>query len=103
VPAAAVVVVESVSVVPQVAVHVESEKEADTPAGSPEAANETATGLPEVRVAVMLSVTELPCVTESDDGEAESEMAGGRAAAAIVRATVVVAEGADPVPVTAIL
>ena len=83
----------------------EGEKEADTPAGNPEAAKDTETGFPEPRVAVMPSDTELRCATESAGDTAESEMAdpwtGG--AAVIVRATVVLDEGAVPVPVTAIL
>ena len=76
--------VESVSVELQVAVQAAVEKEADTPAGNPEAANDTETGLPELRVAVMPSVTALPGATERVDDAAESEMADGSGAEAAV-------------------
>ena len=75
---------ERVIVVLQVAVQEEGEKEADTPAGNPEAANDTETGFPAVRVAVMPSVTVLPDTTESAEDAAESEIADGVGAAVAV-------------------
>jgi len=54
----------SVNVVLHVAVQVAEEKEAVTPAGNDEAANDTAAGLPVRSVAVTSSAVDCPCVTD---------------------------------------
>ena len=88
----------------QVAVQPVGEKEADTPAGNPEAANDTVTGFPERRVAVMPPFTELPRATESAEDALESEMADGVVPVAVtVRAIVVLAGAAAPDPETTTL
>src|SRR5438477_10983980 len=53
-----------VRVVEHVGVHEVLEKEAVVPAGSPDAEKVTGCELPETRVAVMVFVTDEPCVTD---------------------------------------
>ena len=64
-------------------------KVAVTPAGNPEADNETAELKPPLTVVVSVELPELPCVTERLAGEALMAKSGV-AAELIVRATVVV-------------
>ena len=90
---------DSVMVVLHVAVQLEEENAAVTPDGSEEAANDTETALPANRVAVMPSVTEFPCTTETVGDEAAREMLDDTGGAVMVSETVVDAEGAEPVPV----
>jgi len=83
VPGEAVAEVESVRVVLHVAVQLEDEKPADTPAGNEDTENTTEAGLPETRVAVILSVAELPCRTErafdADERESTVDVVTGAA------------------------
>jgi len=83
VPVAAAEVADSVSVVLHVAVQVVEENAAVTPAGREEAPNETETALPVTKVAVMPSVTELPCTTETAGDAALSEMLDDTGAAVV--------------------
>ena len=83
-PVGAVVEVESVSVVPHVAVQLEDENAAVTPDGNEAAENDTETELPVSRVAVIPSVAEAPCVTESVELAADSEMVDGTTVGAAV-------------------
>jgi hypothetical protein len=73
VPVDATVDAESVNFVLHVAVQVVDEKEAVTPAGSDEAANVTAAGLPVSSVAVTLSVVDCPSTTDKLEDPAERE------------------------------
>ena len=74
---------ESVRVVLHVAVPLEGEKPADTPAGNEDAENDTEAGFPETRVAVIPSVTELPCTTgsacDADDRDSVVDVVTGAA------------------------
>ena len=76
---------ESVRVVLHVAVQLEGEKPPDTPAGNEDTENDTEAGFPETRVAVIPSVTELPCTTESacDAADRESVVGVGTGAAVV--------------------
>jgi hypothetical protein len=85
VPVVAVAEAEKVKVVLHVAVQLEAERPAVTPAGNPEVENATATGFPAVRVAVMVSAAALPCWIETAGEDAVSTTADGvRGGAAVV-------------------
>ena len=70
-----------------------------TPVGCPDADNVTAESNPPVTVLVIVEVPELPCATETDEGDALREKP---AAAVTVSVTVVVSLVLPEVPVTVI-
>jgi hypothetical protein len=94
-------VLESVSVVLQVAVQLAGENVAVTPAGTPEATKVTEGAAPDVSVTVMELVVVSPAAIETAGGFAVKvkEVTG----AVIVNATVVEAVAPAPVPVTTML
>ena len=76
----AAVEAESVSVVVQVAVQLEGENAADTPAGNEDAEKDNGRGSPNIRDAETLVVTEKPGKTDGVVDEADSETAEARRA-----------------------
>src|SRR5206468_3874512 len=95
-PVGVLAAVVRVRVVEHVGVQEVLEKEALAPAGSPEAEKVTACELPETRVAVMVFVTDEPCVTDLSPPFA-SEKSNG---AVTVRVKRVVRVTPPPLPVT---
>ena len=83
-PAGAAVEVESVRVVLHVAVQLEDENATVTPDGNEAAENDTETGFPVRRVAVIPSVADLPCISESVELAVDSEMLDGTASVVTV-------------------
>ena len=75
---------DSVMVVLHVAVQLEGENAAVTPDGSEAGAKDTETALPVAKVAVMPSVTEFPCTTETAGEAAATEMLDDTAGVAVV-------------------
>jgi len=85
VPVDALVDAEKVKVVLHVAMQVEEENEAVTPAGNDDAANDTAMGLPVTSVAVTVLVVDCPCATFRLGDEAAREMLDDPAGVAVVK------------------
>jgi hypothetical protein len=85
IPVDATVDAESVNFVVHVAVQLVEEKEAVTPAGNDEAANVTAVGLPESRVAVTSSVVDCPSTTDRLEDAAEREKVSPLTLAEVVK------------------
>ena len=80
VPADALVDTEKVNVVLHVAMQVAEEKDAVTPAGNDEAANDTAMGLPVTSVAVTALLVDCPCATVRLDAAERVKLAPPRLA-----------------------
>src|SRR5579863_4351523 len=85
VPVDALVDAVRVKVVLHVAVQLAEEKDAVTPAGNDEAANDTAMGLPVTSVAVIVLAVDCPCATvRLDDEAARARLDDPPVAAAVV-------------------